>query len=256
MFEFTSDEIKKQFTSGSELNLDALFKLPTLFMPETGVDDELTHVGRITKIRENGKFFELSYEWDSAIPPVSNASFEALVNILDIDKWEFSRTHWAIKDADLYYALLLRGSEQRILPRVFTLPSSPINERLVSVMMPFSSDFDEVYSSITSAVRAAGKQCQRADDIWQHDAIIQDVVTLIATSSVVICDVSRKNANVYYEAGIAHTIGKDVILLAQSEEDIPFDLRHLRHIRYLNNGEGRQALAKKVQSRIEKLAAK
>ena len=35
-----------------------------------------------------------------------------------------------------------------------------------------------------------------------------------------------------YELGIAHTMGKKVILITQDVNDIPFDLRHLRHLHY------------------------
>ena len=80
------------------------------------------------------------------------------------------------------------------------------------------------------AAVAVGKKCKRADDIWNHDAIIQDVVSLICKSSVVICDLTGKNANVFYEAGIAHSLGKDGMLITQSASYVPFDLRHLRYI--------------------------
>jgi hypothetical protein len=69
------------------------------------------------------------------------------------------------------------------------------------------------------------------------------------------CDLTGKNGNVFYEAGIAHSLGKDVILITQSADDVPFDLRHLRYIQYLNNGEGLQQLTAKVTDRLETLAA-
>jgi hypothetical protein len=58
---------------------------------------------------------------------------------------------------------------------------------------------------------------------------------------------------VFYEAGIAHTLGKHVIPITQSAEDIPFDLRHHRYLRYLNNGEGRAQLQTDVGKRIAQL---
>lgn len=121
-------------------------------------------------------------------------------------------------------------------------------------MMPFSAGFDAVYAALRTAAEAVGKKCNRADDIWNHDAIIQDVVSLICKSSVVICDLTGKNANVFYEAGIAHSLGKDVILITQSAEDVPFDLHHLRYIQYLNNGEGLRRLTEKVTDRLTALA--
>ena len=66
-----------------------------------------------------------------------------------------------------------------------------------------------------------------------------------------ICDCSGRNPNVFYEAGIAHTLGREVILIAQSDHDIPFDLRHLRYVRYLNNDQGRAELSAALLARIQ-----
>lgn len=96
-------------------------------------------------------------------------------------------------------------------------------------------------------------RCLRADDIWENEAIIQDIVTLINRSRIIVCDCSGRNANVFYEIGIAHTLGRNVILIAQSETAIPFDLRHIRYITYLNNGEGRGQLADRLRQRIQTL---
>jgi len=97
----------------------------------------------------------------------------------------------------------------------------------------------------------AGLRCRRADDIWENPAIIQDVVSLIDRSRVVVCDCTGRNPNVFYEAGIAHTLGREVILITQNAQDIPFDLRHLRYIPYLNNAEGRGALTAALQDRMQ-----
>ena len=79
------------------------------------------------------------------------------------------------------------------------------------------------------------------------------MVSLIDRSRVVICDCSGRNPNVFYEAGIAHTLGREVILITQSGSDIPFDLRHLRYIAYHNNGEGRTKLKEEVVKRLNTL---
>jgi hypothetical protein len=80
------------------------------------------------------------------------------------------------------------------------------------------------------------------------------VVSLIDRSRVVIADCTGRNPNVFYEIGIAHTLGREVILITQNNADIPFDLRHLRYVQYLNNGEGLAALATRVGSRLADLA--
>lgn len=95
--------------------------------------------------------------------------------------------------------------------------------------------------------------CRRADDFWEHSNLIQNIVSLIAKAGLVICDASGRNPNVFYEAGIAHTLGKEVIFITQNEADIPVDLRHLRYILYLNNAEGLKKLSQEVQSRIRQI---
>jgi hypothetical protein len=78
-------------------------------------------------------------------------------------------------------------------------------------------------------------------------------VDLIAQAKVVVCDCTGKNPNVFYEIGIAHTLGKDVILITQSKDDIPFDLRHLRYVEYMRNKEGLRDLTSAVQARLQTL---
>jgi hypothetical protein len=118
-------------------------------------------------------------------------------------------------------------------PKVFQLADPEnIEPSLVSAMMPFHPSFDAVYATLQCTAEAAGLRCRRADDIWENPAVIQDVVSLIDRSSIVICDCTGRNPNVFYEIGVAHTLGREVILITQAEADIPFDLRHLRFVQY------------------------
>jgi hypothetical protein len=121
-------------------------------------------------------------------------------------------------------------------------------------MIPFHPSFDPVYATLQYTAEAAHLRCRRADDIWENPAVIQDVVSLIDRSRIVICDCTGRNPNVFYEIGIAHTLGREVILITQAEADIPFDLRHLRFVQYLNNSEGLNALSTRLKPRLISLA--
>ena len=138
-------------------------------------------------------------------------------------------------------------------PSVFSVPYKPTVDELASVMMPFSMEFDDVLETIKTACSDVGMFCYRADNIWNNTTIIQDIFELIYCSSVVIVDFSGKNPNVFYEAGIAHTLGKNVIPITQSIDDIPFDLRHHRTLKYLNNSEGLKELRKGLEKRLKVL---
>ncbi len=141
-------------------------------------------------------------------------------------------------------------------PNIFQIPNESVDQNLISVMMPFRSGLSNVYEAIKEAASNTGFYCKRVDNIWDHSTVIQDVFSLIFQSYIVVCDLTGKNPNVFYEAGIAHTLGKHVVPITQSEDDIPFDLKHHRYALYLNNGEGREELTVDLVSRFKTLASK
>jgi len=251
VFEYTEASLADHFSAGGQPDFDRLTRLPCLFMPE-GTGDEVCRVGSINHARVVGKEVVFEYTLDPDVPPLQNKIVYANRLAVDMpEDFEFSRNHWAVKDVDLYRFLLRNVRPRRQRPTVFRIEEhEQIEPALVSVMMPFDAGFTPVYESIQEAVAAAGLRARRADDIWENPAIIQDVVSLIDRSRVIVCDCTGRNPNVFYEAGIAHTLGREVILITQADQDIPFDLRHLRYIRYLDNGEGRAALTAALQGRL------
>lgn len=252
IFEYTESQIAEQFRNGGSTLFDRLVSLPCLFCVE-GTKDEIAYVGQINRTRIVGKDVSLEVSLDSDVPPLPNSVLYSKRTELDMpEEFEFSRNHWAVKNVDLYRFLLRNVRPRRQRPIVFQISEhESIEPTLASAMMPFDAGFNEVYAAIREATENVGLKCRRADDIWENAAIIQDVVSLIDRSRIVICDCTGRNPNVFYEAGIAHALGREVILITQSEHDVPFDLRHLRHVRYLNNAEGRRTLITSLQNRMQ-----
>jgi hypothetical protein len=137
-------------------------------------------------------------------------------------------------------------------PSVFTIPDVDLENDLIAVMMPFSG-FDAIYESIKESVKNCNFRCLRADDIWNNSTIIQDIFDLIFKAKAVIVDFSGKNPNVMYETGIAHTLGKIVIPIAQNVHDIPSDMIHHRSLIYLKNGEGLKKLENDLTQKLNQL---
>lgn len=101
------------------------------------------------------------------------------------------------------------------------------------ILMPFSEPLNEVYEFlIKGALTEAGYKVSRADDIKSQSNILEDIITGIIQSSLIIADLTDSNANVYYELGIAHALQKKVVLITQDIEELPFDLRSYRVIAY------------------------
>jgi hypothetical protein len=137
-----------------------------------------------------------------------------------------------------------------VVTPVFDRPRHKKND--VFVIMPFRPDNQEIYEIISVCCKKFDLSVARGDDIFGASHIMQDIWSLVVFAKVIICDCSHKNPNVFYEPGIAHTVGKPVILLTEKEDDIPFDLRHWRSIRY---GSDKAALSNALMSSIQAILA-
>jgi hypothetical protein len=137
-----------------------------------------------------------------------------------------------------------KPSERRITfaPYVFQIPDGYVELDLVAVMMPFAMEFAPVHESIKQATSDCGLRCLRA------------IFALIYRAQVVVVDFTGKNPNVMYETGIAHTLGKHVIPISQSLEDVPFDMRHHRVLKYLPNSEGLAKLALDLTTKLRQVS--
>ncbi|CAG7857431.1 hypothetical protein MCAMS1_02246 [biofilm metagenome] len=150
-----------------------------------------------------------------------------------------------------------KPSERKITfaPNVFQIPEyMTIESDLVAVMMPFNAAFNSVHEGIRSACSKAGYRCFRVDDIWEESTVFQDIFNLIFRSHVVVVDFTGKNPNVMYETGIAHTLGKHVIPISQSLEDVPFDMAHHRILKYLPNSEGIEVMVCKLAEKLHQVS--
>ena len=100
-------------------------------------------------------------------------------------------------------------------------------------VMPFREDFDDVYQlGIKGACAEVDAYCERVDEQMFEGTIIDRIYNQISKADVVISELTARSANVFYETGYAHGLGKRVILLAQSENDISLDLGQYAHVIY------------------------
>jgi hypothetical protein len=101
------------------------------------------------------------------------------------------------------------------------------------VIMPFGQPFDRYYKNIfVPAIEEVGLRAIRGDSIFLPSAIMPDIWRLLSEAKVLVADLTGRNPNVFYELGLAHALQKPVILVANSMDDVPFDLRGLRVLCY------------------------
>jgi hypothetical protein len=122
VFDETEQSLVDRFKPGGQLDLVALAALPTLFVQETsGQNAQVARVGTITRARMNGPNIVLEYTYDLTVPAVPNKTLQAFATELGINNFEFVRTHWSVKDVDLYRTLLKNFQPCRQRPKVFQL---------------------------------------------------------------------------------------------------------------------------------------
>ncbi len=114
---------------------------------------------------------------------------------------------------------------------------------LCFVLMPFAESWsDRIYHKILKPLLG---ECDltptRADDLFGA-RIMEDIWASINNAFIVVADVTNRNPNVFYELGIAHTVGANVILLTQNDDDVPFDIKPYRYIKYEDNEDGYESI--------------
>jgi hypothetical protein len=117
-----------------------------------------------------------------------------------------------------------------------TTENSDTPKETCFTIMPFGGWFDDYYTSVYKpAIEAAGLSPCRADDLYRPSAIVNDIWSYTKSAKLILADLSGKNPNVFYELGLAHALAKPAILIVESMEDVPFDLRALRVLEYNKN---------------------
>lgn len=120
---------------------------------------------------------------------------------------------------------------------VFGLPARSRSKQATAfIVIPFAESMNRVHDAIESAFLECDLKPVRGDELYsthpQQTKVIEQIWSAMYAADFVLADCTGRNANVMYELGMAHTLGKPVLLLSQSQDDIPFDIGYLRFVLY------------------------
>lgn len=143
-------------------------------------------------------------------------------------------------------------STSRFLTEIGLNPKElTVDPRLVFVITPFNERERPVFKVIADVCSRIGFHAVRGDEGFVPGDILPHVVRLIAQSRFVVANISGRNPNVYYELGIAHALGKPVILISRTIDEVMFDLRSKRVILFDN----RAVLAERLKDALARALA-
>ena len=97
------------------------------------------------------------------------------------------------------------------------------------ISIPFDAYYHQV---LVRAILRAGLQPVRADDLDKHRAITDQIRDGVSEAAICIVDLTGRSTNALYVLGMAHGMGKPVILILQDPQDLPYDLKLGSYILY------------------------
>ncbi len=112
-------------------------------------------------------------------------------------------------------------------PRCFVI--SPIGSQGSAIRQHADDVFDYI---LRPATEECGIVANRSDHLLEPGRISEQMFREIVTSQCCLCVLTGHNPNVFYELAIAQTVGTPVIILIEKSEELPFDIRDLRCVRY------------------------
>jgi hypothetical protein len=147
--------------------------------------------------------------------------------------------------------LLLQGASECSVRNIRVAEDAPE----CFVIMQFTEEFDALYKDVIRPVcESHGYKVVRGDDFYTSGLIMEDVTRSIRSAALIIADVTPDNANVFYEVGFAHAIGKPTILLSDKKrERLPFDISGFRTLFYDNTIGGKGVVEARLKQYLDVL---
>lgn len=102
----------------------------------------------------------------------------------------------------------------------------------VFVLTPFHEMYEKTYATIKAACKLNDLVAVRGDEKFKSGNILRHIIEQILVSPYVIANINGRNPNVHYELGIAHSLGKNILLVSEGLDDVAFDLKSERILTY------------------------
>ena len=123
--------------------------------------------------------------------------------------------------------------------------------RTCLISMPGETYWSEaLWDYLSRSVKKAGFSPLNAKSIYAHK-VWEDTMSAITASDILIADLTYKHPDVLYKLGIAQTLGKKVIIIAQDDKVIPTEFTETPVILYENSRIGFELLAEELELLLE-----
>jgi hypothetical protein len=129
---------------------------------------------------------------------------------------------------------------------IFGPTPAPVDSQTALLLLPLQGIGGKVHQLIASAAERVGWQCLLAEDIRTGKSAVRELWISINQSRVMIADLTGEDPAVMYALGIAHTVGRDTILICPKGSKLLTDIPRTRGLEYEEGEEGRKKLEEQL----------
>jgi hypothetical protein len=129
---------------------------------------------------------------------------------------------------------------------IFGSVPAPVDSQTALLLLPAEGVGGVKHQIITRVAEGLGWQCELPKDIRTGKAAVRELWMSINQSLVTIADLTGADPAVMYALGIAHTVGRETILIRPKGSKILADIPRTRGIEYEEGEEGRKRLEEEL----------
>ena len=120
-------------------------------------------------------------------------------------------------------------------------------------LLPSNEHGNKSYTELVlDVVNNLEMECVQAEEIFDSNSVLEKIWNQINRSEIIIADLTDRDPDVFYLAGLAYGLKKKSIFISQRNEDVPFDLKKGSCLIYSLNSYSDGKSAKEKLDRIFK----
>ncbi len=136
---------------------------------------------------------------------------------------------------------------------IFGIAPMTLDSRSAFVLLPAAERLNKNYPAIEKAADENRVTLRRALDIREGRSAVWDLWESINGSRVIIADLTGPDPGVMYALGLAHTIGRDTILIYPRGSRYLVDIPRTRKIEYRKSDAGREKLGRDLSEMLKSI---
>jgi hypothetical protein len=225
--------------------------------PELGVPEQIEQAGpTIFVAGSDGTFWSKNWASIARKLIIGIPRFGGAGETIYDQELKYLRAASPVMAAD--YAKLSSASKDMsyFAKEVVVLVERLVAPRNVFMIMSFKTRFKAVFTCCKEVCLKFNFKVERTDESASLERIIPRIETGIQKSAFVIADLTEPSPNVFYELGFARAIGKDVILTARKNTQLPFDVRDIPTILWENKNDLKNKLQECIRRLVDSTADK